>query len=448
MRNARCDYVGISNTQWYPIWLSYCGALLEEHGHDVKLVDAPAAGLDHEQALTECVAFAPDWLVVYSSTKSQASDIAFASRVKAAVECKVVFVGPFVSIDPEAIVQGTSVVDCVIRGEFDFPMLELVDGQSYDKVRNLVYRKNGTIVANDVRPLLSQQELDSFPWVTDFYRRHLDLRRYQVPQELYPFVDLFTGRGCAWGLCTFCLWVHSFIPGRVYNTRSIENVIGEVDFVEREIPQAKEIFIQDDMFPPERAREFSEALLAEGLDVTWGCYLKGNVDYKTLQLMKKAGCRTVHVGYESASPAILKNIRKGITVEQMTRFTQDAARAGLLVHGDFVFGLPGETEESIVETIAWAKSLELTTAQFSLMNPYPTTPYYTFLAEHDYLRDGEPSYPHLSNEDIRHWAKRAYAEFYFRWRYMKDALLHPYERIISQRQAIWEMIKHIFWKRW
>lgn len=448
MRNARCDYVGLSATQWYPIWLSYCGALLEARGHTVEIIDAPAAGQDRAQALTECGAFAPDWTVVYSSTKSQTNDLAFAAQVKKTTGCRTVFAGPFVSIDPLSLLRDRGPVDCVVRGEFDFPVLELADGRPFGDVRNLLYRDNGSVIENEMRPLLGREELDQLPWVTGFYRRHLDLRHYRVPQELYPFVDLFTGRGCAWGLCTFCLWVHSFVPGRAYNTRSLDDVIAEIDHVVREIPQAREVFIQDDMLPADRAKALSEALLAEGIDVTWGCYLKGNVGFETLRLMAKAGCRTVHVGYESANASILKSVRKGVTAEQMTRFTRDASRAGLLVHGDFVFGLPGETVETIQETIAWAKTLDLTTAQFSLMNPYPGTPFHEYLDGGGYLRDGEPSYPHLTNDEIRRWAKRAYAEFYFRWRYAKQALLHPYERVILQREAIWAMVKSILWKRW
>lgn len=125
MRNARCDYVSLSRSQWYPIWLSYCGALLERHGHQVKLIDAPAAGLTHKAALEQCVSFSPGWAVIYGSTESQDNDIRFAAHIKEQTGSRLVFVGPFISIDPGEILERSAEVDCALKGEFDFPVLEL-----------------------------------------------------------------------------------------------------------------------------------------------------------------------------------------------------------------------------------------------------------------------------------------------------------------------------------
>ncbi len=448
MRNARCDYISLSHTQWYPIWLSYCGALLEKHGHEVRIIDGPASNLSREAAMRESVAFRPEWTVVYSSTKSEASDISFAERLKELTESRLVFVGPFVSINPSEILENSARTDCAVKGEFDFPVLELVSGMSFTEIRNLCYTEDGKIVQNELRPLLTRDKLDGFPFVTDFYRRHLNLRNYQVPQELFPFVDLFTGRGCAWGVCNFCLWVHSFIPGRAYNTRSIENVIEELRYIKKEVKEAREVFIQDDTLPGERAIELSQAILEAGLDMTWSCYLRGEADFETLKLMKKAGCRTVHVGFESSNNGIIKRAGKGLTAETMAKFTEDANRAGLLVHGDFIFGFPGETRETIKETIRWAKGLNLFTAQFSLINLYPKMPLYEYLKRNNFLEDGEPSYPHLSSGEIRKLAKQAYGEYYLSWQYLRGVLRHPRERFFSQLHPIYDMFKAIFIKRW
>lgn len=448
MRNARCDYVSISHTQWYPIWLSYCGALLEKHDHNVELIDAPAENLTHEATMKKVNAFHPDLVVVYSSTKSQDNDIQFAETIKQENDCKVVFVGPFVSINPKEILEKSENIDFAVKGEFDYPVLELANEVKEERIRNLIYRENGKIIQNELRPLLTRKELDELPFVTDFYRRHLDLNNYQVPQQLHPFVDLFTGRGCVWGRCTFCLWVHSFIPGSVYNTRSINNVIEEMCSVTEKMKNVKEIFIQDDTLPKEHARELSKAIIDAGLDIPWSCYALANLDYDTLRQMKESGCRIVHVGYESASLTVLRNIKKGLTPKIMSKFTEDAKKAGLKIHGDFLLGLPGETVDSIKQTIKWSKQLNPDFAQFSLINLYEGTPLYDYLSENGYLKDGEPNYPHLSNEEIRKWAKKAVREFYISWRYAKRAIGNPKENLFPRVKSARAVIPRMFWKRW
>ena len=448
MRNARCDYVGISDTQWPPIWLAYCGALLEERGHAVKLIDAPAEKLNQDTALSEAVKFSPDLGVIYSSTKSEENDVEFAVKLKEKTECKLVFAGPFVSLKPMSPLEKSTQVDYSVKGEFEHPVLELADGKDAGKIKNLVWRDTGKIIQNEIRPLLDGEQLDVLPFVTKFYRKHVDLRNYRPPSELYPLVDLFTGRGCCWGRCTYCLWVHSFIPGSTYNTRSVGNVMDEFRYVLEEMKSVKEVFIQDDTLPAKRAAELSKAIIEEGLNMTWSCYVRGNLDYKTLSLMKKAGCRTLHVGYESASNEVLKNSVKGLTKEQMTKFTEDAKKAGLKIHGDFLIGLPGETKETVRETINWAKKLDPDTAQFSLINIYPNTPLYKQLEGNNHIRDAEPSYPHLTNEELRELAKKGVREFYLSWRYLKRILKNPDEYLFSRIDAIHKTIPHMLWKRW
>lgn len=448
MRNARCDYVSLSKTQWYPIWLAYCGALLEKHGCQVELIDAPSYGLKHIDTEKLISKFKPDWLVVYSSTKSENNDISFTERIMELTGCKSVFVGPFVSIKPGVILEKSNRIKFAVKGEFEYPVLELVTGCKPEDIKNLIYRKDNLIIENPQRPQLSSEELDNLPFVTDFYKRYLDIKKYRVPQELYPFVDLFTGRGCEWGICSFCLWVHSFIKGPSYNKRSMKNVIEEIKFVKREIKQAKEIFIQDDTLPEERAVELSESIIKEKIDVIWSCYLRAEIGYDALKLMKDAGCRTVHVGYESASAQVLKNCRKGISKETMTKFTNDAKRAGLRIHGDFLIGLNGETAESILETIRWAKEIRPHTAQFSIINIYPNTPFYEYLKKNNYIENGEPSYPYLPKEKLRGLAKKGYREFYLNWESLKLMMTYPREYFFQNMVPIIKMFFSIFWKRW
>jgi len=449
MRNARCDFVSLSRTQWYPILLGYCGAFLESKGHDVLLIDAPASGYDHAKTEGIINGYRPDFLVIYSGRLSEDNDVAFGEKIITALGIEAVFAGPYASIDPENLLRKTRTIRYAVKGEFEHPVSELLEKKNPKEIQNLYYKEDSRILHNDPRQPLDRKELDRIPFVTDFFRRKLDLKKYKAPSEYYPFIDLMTGRGCAWGLCTFCLWVYTFVPGRNYNTRSIENVIEEFRFIGKEIPQVRSVMIQDDTFPAERAGEFSEALLKAKIRIPWSCYARGNMNYETLKLMKQAGCRNLHVGYESASPLVLKNIRKGVSREEMTEFTKDAKRAGLGIHADFAFGFDGETVDGMRETIRWAKELDPDTAQFQLMIPFPGTPFYERLKEKKWLNEkGEPSYPWLSNEEIRRVAKQAYQEFYFSFRYLRRVIRHPYQHFLTRLDTISRAIPAMFWKRW
>ncbi|MBI5181696.1 MAG: radical SAM protein [Nitrospirae bacterium] len=458
MRNARCDFVSLSKTQWYPIWLGYLGAFLEGKGHEVKLIDAPSYDYDHAKTEEIVLNYSPDFLVVYSGRLSEDNDVEFAERLVDRLGIEAVFAGPYVSINPEGLLKKTKKIKYAVKGEFEYPVLELIEGKKPSEIQNLLYKasprdsssgKGEEIRINKERPLLSGKELDAIPFVTAFYKKHLDLKKYKAPSEYYPFIDIMTGRGCGWGLCTYCLWVYTFIPGRNYNTRSIENVIEEFRYIKKEIPYVRSVMIQDDTFTDERAFEFSKGMIDAGIRLPWSCYSRGNMKYETLKLMKEAGCRNMHVGYESASNMVLKNIRKGLTKETMTEFTKNAHRAGLRIHADFAFGFDGETVDGMHETIGWAKELNPDTAQFQLMIPFPGTPYYDRLKEKGWINErGEPDFPGLSNEAIRKIAKEAYREFYLSFRHLKKALRHPYEHFFGRLDTIRYAIPAMFWKKW
>jgi radical SAM superfamily enzyme YgiQ (UPF0313 family) len=272
MRNARCDFVSLSKTQWYPIWLGYLGAFLEKKGFDVKLIDAPSYGYGHRETEELILNYRPDFLVVYSGRLSEDNDIKFAERLVERLGVEAVFAGPYASISPEALLKKTTTIKYAVKGEFEYPVSELVEGRRPGEILNLLYKEGEDIRINKQRPLLSREELDAIPFVTEFFKRHLDLKRYKAPSEYHPFIDIMTGRGCGWGLCTFCLWVHTFIPGKVYNIRSIDNVVEEFKFIKKELPRVRSVMIQDDTLMEERAVELSEAMVREKTVLPWSCY--------------------------------------------------------------------------------------------------------------------------------------------------------------------------------
>jgi radical SAM superfamily enzyme YgiQ (UPF0313 family) len=226
-------------------------------------------------------------------------------------------------------------------------------------------------------------------------------------------------------------------------------VIEEFQLIERQMPRIRSVMIQDDTFTEERAREFCEAKLVAGLKLPWSCYARANMTYEALVLMKRAGCRNLHVGYESADPEVLKRVRKGLSVERMARFTEDAHRAGLRIHGDFAIGFPGETPDGALRTIEWACRLNPATAQFQLMIPFPGTPYQADMKANGWLNaNGEPDMPQFTNEQIRAMAKKGYRAFYLSRQYLWKCLCHPYDHFLARLKTITRAIPAMFWRRW
>src|SRR3989338_3003711 len=208
MRNARCDFVSLSKTQWYPIWLGYLGAFLEGRGYEVNLIDAPSYDYNHAKTEKIVLNYCPDFIVVYSGRLSEDNDIDFAERIVEKLGVEAAFVGPYASINPQGLLEKTKKIRYAVRGEFEYPVLELIEGKRLAEIQSLLYKEGEEIRINEERPILSGKELDAIPFVTAFFRKHLDLRKYKAPSEYYPFIDIMTGRGCEWGICTYCLWVY------------------------------------------------------------------------------------------------------------------------------------------------------------------------------------------------------------------------------------------------
>jgi len=445
MRNARCDFISLSHTQWYPILLGYAGALLEKNSHQVSLVDAPSANLSIEQVEKIARDFHPDLLVVYGGRLSEENDQKIADYLTDILDCQTVFCGPFVSISPQRWLENSKLVPFAVKGEFEYPLLEIAEEADPSSIKNLLYKQGDEIVENKIRPYLNRQQLDAIPFVSQFFKRHLNIRNYRTIEEPFPFIDIMTGRGCNWGICSFCLWVHSYVQGPVYNNRSPENVLEEIEYIMNFLPEVKSIMFQDDNFPDERAREIAEGILRNGWKVTWSCYSRADLSRETMELMAKAGCLNVNVGFESATDAILKRAGKGLSVERMTRFVREAKESGLHIHGDFLMGLEGETPDSLLKIAHWAASLNVDTAQFQVLIPFEGTPLNRSLSEKGWIKDGYPNYPNLSAEEIHRIARKAYRIFYLRPQQLFDILAHPKRRLWHYLKVAHRIIPNIFW---
>ena len=432
MRNARWDGMTISGSNWYPVFMAYCTGLLEREKHVAKLVDAQVDRLSQEDLYKLAQEFSPQLTVIYFSMKSLDNDLAVGESIHDLTGSQVVLVGHAATFDPLGVLSKSDKVTMLAKGEFDFTVLDLANQVPNEEIRGLVWKDSqGKVRENPPREPIPAHELDRYPFVTDVYRRHLNIDNYWLSGHRHPYVDLFTGRGCKWGLCTFCLWPHTMYGGpgpNKYRARSIANVIEELRFIREELPQVKEVYFQDDAMPRERAREISEAILANGLKLRWSCYSRADLDLETMKLMKRAGCYVLEVGFESSNQQILKNIKKGVTVKQMGEFARNARKAGLTVIGAFITGLPGETPESVKATMEWLTRLPILRYTITLPKPYPGTTLHDWLAEHNCLGDdGRPNYPNLPTEEIYRWNKWSLKRAYLNHRFFLKMLARPSE---------------------
>jgi radical SAM superfamily enzyme YgiQ (UPF0313 family) len=285
--------------------------------------------------------------------------------------------------------------------------------------------------------------------VTDVYQRDLDVRRYNVPFLLYPYVSLYTTRGCP-AQCTFCLWPQT-TSGHAWRKRSTDDVAREMAKAKEYWPFVKEYFFDDDTFNIQKARTVELCAKLKPLKLTWSCTSRVTTDYETLKAMKEAGCRLLIVGFESGDAQILKNIKKGATLERARQFTKDAHKLGLVIHGDFILGLPGETRETIQNTIAFAKELDVETIQVSVAHAYPGTELYDYAVKNGFMVNGNKmvdegghqlahiQYPGLPADEILHSVHRFYDEYYFRpkaaFRILRKAMFTSGERKRLYKEA-------------
>ncbi len=438
---------------WYPTWLAQPAALVEGS----RLIDAPA----HDQSWDDIKHEVDDkeLIVLHTSTPSFRQDIHTAELIRARNPTALIgLIGAKVAVEPEESLAASTAVDFVCRNEFDFTIKDIADRMPLAQVAGISFRDKatGAIVRNLDRAVI--ENMDTLPFVTPIYKRDLDHTKYFGGYLLHPYISFYTGRGCK-SRCTFCLWPQT-VGGHNYRTRSIPHVIEEVKYVMATWPDVKEIFFDDDTLTDNAPRVEALAVELGKLGVTWSCNAKANVPRKTLEVMKANGLRLLLVGYESGNQQILINIKKGLRTEVARQFTKDCHELGIVIHGTFILGLPGETEETIEETIRYAKEIDPHTIQVSLAAPYPGTFLYKQATENGWfdntnalLTEGgtqiaQLSYPHLSSAVIFDKVEEFYKRFYFRpskigsivWEMLRD--WNMMKRRLREGVEFFEFLRH------
>jgi len=404
---------------WYPTWLAQPAALV----NGSKLIDAPPHRLKFKDVAPQ--ATSRDLVVLHTSTPSFSADVKVAEALKTLKPTlKIGMIGAKVAVEPEASLNASRAIDFVARNEFDFTIKEVAEGRDFARVAGLSWRNANDVVVHNVDRVVLE-DMDALPFVTPVYKRDLVIENYFGGYLKHPYISFYTGRGCK-SRCTFCLWPQT-IGGHKYRTRSVGNVIEELTWAQKAFPQVKEFFFDDDTLTDNLPRVEALACEIGKLGIVWSCNAKANVPRSTLKVLKDNGLRLLLVGYESGNQKILHNIKKGMRVDVAKRFAKDCRELGIVTHGTFILGLPGETKETIEETIRFAVEINPHTIQVSLAAPYPGTVLHKQALENHWLIDENAdlltergtqvaslSYPHLSHTEIFQSVDDFYKRFYFR----------------------------------
>jgi len=432
---------------WYPVWLGYAAAMIRDLGGESRLLDAGPHHIGPEE--TAQIAKDYDFVVLFTSHVGFSIDVKIAERMKELNPAlKIAFVGPPVTTHPEVALTASPAIDFVTHKEFDYQVTRFAAGEPLDKIPGVHFLQNNRMVSTPPEPLVT--DLDKFPWVTPIYKRDLDITKYNVPFLLHPYIAFYSTRGCP-AQCTFCLWLQTF-DDRTQRKRSVQDVANEVEWaLDAFKPEGlQEIFFDDDTFAYFRKRMVEMSAAFKPLKFQWSSTARASLDYDTLKVMKDAGCRLFIVGFESGNDQILKNIKKGINAAQSLQFVKDCKRAGIKVHADFIIGLPGETRETIKETIRYAKEMDAETLQVSVAHAYPGTEMYEWFRSNGVILNTTMSdelgqqlpmanFPHLSGAEMLDWVHKFYDEYYFRpkpiYRIVRGAIFKPAERKRLYKEA-------------
>jgi anaerobic magnesium-protoporphyrin IX monomethyl ester cyclase len=388
-KSSRSPAVTKSGTIYFPIWLAYAAGVLDRAGHELTLIDAPAKCWDKAQTLEMVSEIAPQLLIIDTSTPSIFSDLEFAKEVKQVLpSCMICLVGTHASACVEEILPENSFVDFIARHEYDYTLRELTEKLNnpalYGDIAGISYVVDNKVVNNPDREYI--HNLDELPFVSEVYQKYLDIKDYFYAHVSFPTISIFSSRGCP-SKCFYCMYSQVMF-GKGYRKRSARNLYDECVYITQNFPEVKEILIDDDNFAvdQENVREFCNLMIKNNLGLKWIVQVRVNLKYEIMLLMKKAGCKLLVAGFESGNQQILDQMHKGITLEQSLQFNADAKKAKIRVHGCFMVGNPGETKATMLETLEFAKKLQLDTVQFFPLMLYPGTEAYDWAKSNSFIR--------------------------------------------------------------
>jgi len=405
VREGRCQHeAAIWDTVYPPLELAILAAMLRKD-FDVLLIDAIGEKLTIEQTLERLSDFKPDWLFSPVSTPTVDHDLLVLKKIKKVFpKVKIGIFGVHATYFARSL-AGEPEIDVAILFDPENAVVSLVKGET---PYGVAFEKNGEV---KVLPPKSQVSLDKLPtpaW--DLIKKE----NYILPIIRKPYVLMETGRGCPYQ-CNFC--VVPYFHGKKPRMKSVSKIIRELRVIR---PLVGDIFFHTDnfTFDPEYVKQFCKALIESRLNFRWVCNSRvDTINDETVKLMKEAGCWLMSFVIESGDQGILDRSKKGIYIKQSEEAIRIVRKSGIMASGHFIFGLPGETEETAEKTIRLAKSLPLNFAEFYIATPFPGSKLYEDLKDtHSLTWDsiGYDKDPYQSGLDLRNFKKKGYRNFYLR----------------------------------
>ncbi len=362
--------------RYFPLGLGYIASYLRKYGgHEVSIYEPEAQGLKHEDIKKIVKNSKADVIGLTCSTPNFTRAVELAKMCRDNSKARIVLGGVHATAIPEFIIKNYSdVFDCVVVGEGEITMLELVDAfksNSHLKdIKGIVYKDNNRIVRTEMRPYID--DLNSLP----FPARDL------IPQNLFVpnshnaryknCITILTSRGCPFN-CSFC--AARLVSGVRYRMHSADYVLEEMEMLKRDYG-ARQLLITDDTFTinHERLIKICEGMIKRKFNLEWFCFSQVNVVNKELlTLMKKAGCYNIGFGVESADEEIRKRMGKNIRSSDVISAVHTANKLGIKTQTFYILGTPGETKQQMEKTIEFAKEVNSTLVFFNMLVPYPGT---------------------------------------------------------------------------
>ena len=395
-RESRSPAVTKSGTIYYPGWLAYACGFAEQNGYTCELIDSIADEISFEDSVLRVGNIKPQLVVIGTSTPSIDADLKFAKAIKEKNRNSLVaLVGTHASAMAKEIIGEFDFVDFVARREYDETIKQVLDAISQKRdwfgINGITHKKlSDVVISNPDMPYI--HDLDKLPFASAVFKKHLTIENYYYGHVRFPMVSIFTSRGCN-ARCNYCLYPQTMFGN--FRSRSPENIAAEFKWIKENLPQVKEVLIDDDTFTMNKAHAMATAqeLIKIKNKLKWTCEARGNLDLETLKLMKKAGCRLIVTGFESVNQSVLDRVNKGIKMDVVNQYVKDAKIARIKIHACFMAGNPGDSIETLNDTLDWALKYNFDTIQFFPLQVYPGTKAYDWAIESGYIK----------TQDFRSW---------------------------------------------
>ena len=422
-----------------PMGLALIAAVLEKEGHQVTVVDANVLRLQPEGVVYRVTDADVVGLTAMTPTVNTAASIAHYIK-QTNPNSTVILGGAHAILLPEETLATIPEVDVIVRGEGEETIIDLLRAlehkQPLSKIQGISYRQDGKVISTDARSAIV--DLDSLPFLAYHLLPMRGYRPHPPHGRALPFAAIITSRGCPYR-CSYC---SKPVFGNKFRGQSSKRVVDEIAYHKRKFG-IKEFAFYDDVFTLDKQRAYAIAdeIIERGLKIDWTCETRVNlVDKELLRYLKQAGCYSIAYGIESGSQEIVNTLNKDITLEQAEEAVSLSREVGLQTIGYFMIGSPGESPETIRQTIQFAKNLKLDFAQFSITIPLPgaklyklyidgrkgeSIPWESFVYA-DFNKSITPIFEsnQLNKDDIQKWIKRAYKEFYLRPSYIWQRIRH------------------------